>query len=491
MFSRLGVSARLGFDAAEADGRHAGWSIGTGRTADQHSRRQGARLRERSRDLARNDMLAKTVLRTMSVAIYGVRPHCDTDDAALNDDVDKLWDEWAKQCSSATYHGWDGLVQLMVREWLTAGGSLMRGRARRPSDGLVVPLQLELLPVDYLATHLDGYRPDGSRIIQGVELDPIGRVAAYHLWNAPPDDPSRRVVRVSELTAAHLYDPEEVGQQRGTPWLTHAMVAVRDLQLLGDAQRTRAVGESSLMGVVVTPQDLDDSGMTAGSTTETTATETVITEGFTPGTWATLQQGQDIRFNNPTGSSFDSLRLSEIAQIAAAGGVTYEQVSGDLSRTNWTSYRAGQIPHQATVRWVQEELLIPMVGDRVWRWWIDAAIASGILPQTVRERIVKVSGGGSWLQRYPCRWELPAFPEVDEGAAADAISKKLRAGLTTLEYELQRLAMKPGRTYDSMARVLRELAARGIALDSIPSTTTSSGQVQQVPTEPPARHSQP
>lgn len=482
MLGRLGVRARqLAFDAASTSGRHEGWTAAD-RPIDSDSRRQGARLRARSRDLDKNDMLAPTALRTQSIAGYGVTPHADTGDRELDRDVDAVWQEWGRQASNGTYHTIDGVQYLMLRECLTAGAAMLRGRARLLSDGLVVPLQLELLPIDLLRSDLTTLLPNGGRIIQGIELDPLGRIEAYNLWRERPggDFPQTGWVRLAEQAICHLYDPREIGQLRGIPWLSQTMPAIRDLQLLGDALRTRAVGESSFMGVVKSSEG-DEAMSVDGQDADNRDDDGTVIESFEPGMWTYLKAGQDVQFHSPSAVSHDEFRRSEMQAIAASAGVMHEQISGDLSRTNWTSYKAGSVQHRAVVRFLQEELLIPMVMRRVWVWFVDAGIAAGVLPERVRARPMRVKGGGAWTRGYPVRWELPIPEEVDREAEARATTYQIRNGLTTWEAEVQRTGRTPEEVLDSLAATQQAARERGIVLDCMPGMATQSGQIQAEP----------
>lgn len=483
MLARLGalVGAKLGFDSAETGGRHASWEVGGSSSNDDHHRSQGARLRARSRDLARNDLVAPTVLRKLSLAMSGLTPRANTGDPTLDADVNALWDESSREMSSSSYHSINGVQHQALTAWLRDGAALVRGRLRQERDGLTVPFQVEAIPIEHLITEDTRSLSNGGRVVQGVELDSIGRLTAFHLWTERPGSQwfTGQRVRVPESSMCHLYHAEEIGQQRGVPWLSPAMAAVRDLQLLGDAVRTRAVGEASAMAFVTSSSGLDES-VYGGVDKDAKGR---LIEEFVPGSIGYLQPGQDVKFHTPTGTSFEATRRQELQQIAAAAGITYEQLTGDLSRTNWTSYKAGQIDHRALVRWAQRELVIPIVMRRIWVWWVDAAIFAGILPEAVRSRVRRVTGGGAFRMAYPVRWVLPRFEEVDREAEAKATKELIRCGLTTYEEELERSGLVPDDVYESMSRTVEALRARQIVLDSIPATSTSSGQAQ-TPAQP-------
>ncbi len=68
-----------------------------------------------------------------------------------------------------------------------AGEVLVRRRLRRASDGLPVPLQLQVLEADFLdATKSNNV--GAGRIVQGIEFDPVGKRRAYWLHPEHPGD---------------------------------------------------------------------------------------------------------------------------------------------------------------------------------------------------------------------------------------------------------------------------------------------------------------
>lgn len=495
MLGGLGVraGARLGFDGA-GGGRHEDWYSGASRPINGLTKRDGAKLRERARDLTRNDLGAVSIVDKLAIAISGVRPRANTGNPQLDADIDGLFDEWERSASTAGYQTLSGLVWQAISALIDSGGALMRARMRRLSDGLPVPMQLELLAVDHLRSDMTQRVDGGGRIVQGVEYDAIDRLTAYHLYRERPgsDFYDGQTVRVPESTLAHLYWAREIGQVRGVPWLSPAVAALRDLQLLGDAERTRAVGEASMVAFVHSNNGDEAMTVDGQSSTNRDDDDTVIEE-LTPGSVNYLREGQTVSFHSPSARTFDALATREKAQVASAMGTTYEQMTGDLSRTNWTSYKAGQIDHRARVRTVQKDIVIPFLLRRIWVWWVDAAVAAGTLPASVRQSVVQVAGGGSYVKGYPVRWVLPNFDEVDRRAEAAATKEQLRNGLTSLEIEWQRNGHVPAAMWAQLEREAEEAKRRGIVLDSMPSSTTSSGQAQVAPVAPeePARNTQP
>lgn len=486
MFGALGVNysrtQRLTWDAAGA-GRHAAWA-GSNTPHDALSGLVGDRIRARARDLGRNDPLAVTALRKLPLAVAstGITPRANTGDKTLDADINAVWDEWERSAPVDSYLGLHGWQVQAIREWLRGGAVLVRARQRRMSDGLPVPLQLEMLTADYLDTNHTTQLPNGNRVVGGVEIDVLGRPAAYHLFRDRPNGAfhaSQTRVRVPESVCCHLYEPDEPGQLRGVPLLSPVMVALRDLQLLGDAMRTRAVGEASVLAFVQRPDgwtvDAQDPGKRDADGT--------VLEELTPGTVSYLEPGETVSQMAPSASGgWNDTRRAEVEQIAAALGLTAAQLTGDLSRVNFSSWRAGQIDHRILVRYMQRNLVVPLLMRRVWVWFLDAAVAAGVLPERARSVERRLVGGHMLTVGYPVRWVYPTFEELDRREEALAFQAVLRAGMSTHAEEWERLGKSPADVEAQLAEAKAMFDRLGISLDSVAWLATASGQVQQPPT---------
>ncbi len=112
----------------------------------------GMTLRARSRALMRNTPWAKTVRRiwkTDAVGV-GVKPRFKFA-GTFHTEARQLWDDWVPHADAhgelLNYYGLQGLVMAEVVE---AGECFVRLRSRRSTDGLPVPLQLQLLESEHV-----------------------------------------------------------------------------------------------------------------------------------------------------------------------------------------------------------------------------------------------------------------------------------------------------------------------------------------------------
>jgi capsid protein len=199
------------------------------------------------------------------------------------------------------------------------------------------------------------------------------------------------------------------------------------------------------------------------ATTMDQETGELIDEIF-PGMIVRVRGSKTIETSKPTpvGGYAEYMR-AEIQTIAAGLGMTYELLSGDLSKANYSSLRAGLIEFRRLVR-QRQRLLIYQLCRRVRQWWLDAAIGMGVL----RER----AGG------YPCTWTPPQFEEVDRVKEILADLAEIRAHVTPPQEIVARRGGDPQTVLDAFKRWNDDLDERGLVSDADPRATQKSGAIQ-------------
>src|SRR6266511_3079705 len=165
-------------------GRRTEGSVVAGTSANAEIGTALSRLRDRSRDLVRNNpYAAKAVQAVVSNLVgTGILPRARSADAIANEAADKLWARFAEACDADGLTDLSGLQALIVRAMAESGECLVRVRDRRIEDGLPVPLQLQLLEPDHLDSSKTGDLANGGFVVQGVEFDALGRRRAYWLY---------------------------------------------------------------------------------------------------------------------------------------------------------------------------------------------------------------------------------------------------------------------------------------------------------------------
>jgi lambda family phage portal protein len=331
------------------------------------------------------------------------------------------------------------------------GEVLLRLRPRRPSDGLPVPLQIQLLEIDWLDSSKNG-TINGNSIINGVEYDAVGRVAYYWLFDQHPGElvgilrkGASRQVPASRII--HLYRPSRPGQGRGFSRLSSVISRVRDLQLYEDSEISRKNLESRL-GVIAS----GDLNNLAGPPLASDGSEPTNENGGDLGQLASggitaIPPGMNLTVIEPKAApGYVEYVAQQHHMIAAGIGVPYESMTGDMTKVNFSSARIRRIDFKLAVDQTQSLLLVPQLCNRVRSAWMEAAILAGTLQRP--------EPGVDWSTP---KWEY-VNPAQDVKADADEIA----AGLSSFSEKLRQRGYKPDLVFSELKADLDRLQADGV-----------------------------
>lgn len=463
---------RRNYEAASRGRGTSGWKAGS-TSADAEIALAGAALRNRMRDLVRNNPIAAQAVQVLvnNIVGTGIRPRAATADPALNRQVDDLWRRWAARCDAHGHTDFHGLLGLAVREMIEGGEVFAVAQARRRENGRDVPLRIELREADHLDDARFDSRQDGTTISQGIETDRNGRRRAYWMFpehpgnNAPVFSRRLESVRIDAERVAHLFERQRV-QSRGTPWGTPAMRAIRDVDDWQTAELVRKKTEACMVGIVF---GADEDQQSIAPVIQDADGNRV--EQFEPGLIAYARGGKDIKFNQPASTAgVYEWHRTQLHIIAAGFRVPYSLMTGDLSQANFSSTRAGLNEFRRMVEQVQWQTVIPMFCEPIWRWFVLAAQTQGLLPDG----------------EIPAEWGPPKFESVNPLQDVQADLLEVRAGFSTLPQQIARRGYDPAEIIAEWADFAKKADAAGLVFDSDPRKVSKAGLVQATdPTSPP------
>ncbi|MDD3028832.1 MAG: phage portal protein [Alphaproteobacteria bacterium] len=343
----------------------------------------GDLLRARARQIVRANPYASNACESFvaNAVGAGVKPSSLVADQALKDEIQKTWLDWTDEADADGLTDFYGLQALAVRAMFEAGECFIRFRPRRPGDGLTVPLQLQLLEAEMLPLAKTEIGASGNQIRCGIEFDAIGRRVAYHFYRNHPGDGTivqnqGESVRVPASEILHIYRPQRPGQIRGVPWMSPALVKLYLLDQYDDAELDRKKVAALFAGFITkaSPEDnlLGESAADADGSS---------VAGLSPGTMQVLLPGEDIKFSSPAdvGGSYEMFQYRTLLSIAAALGVPYTNVTGDLKAANYSSIRAGTVEFRRRLEQFQFATLVFQMCRPIWQRWIQTAALSGAL----------------------------------------------------------------------------------------------------------------
>lgn len=454
------------YEAATQGRRTSGW---WGRPGDANA--AGGpnleRLRNLARDLRRNNGWAKRAVQVIcnNTVGWGIRPRAISGSSALAARAMELWNGWAdsKACDFSgrlTVYGMQRLAMACVVE----SGEVLVRRHRQARGAMGVPLKVQLLEPDYLATHLDGQKgaSEGSWIVQGVEFDRAGQRVAYHLYTQHPGanrlfGNRYEIQRVDAEDILHVYLCERPEQVRGPSWLSAAMAKLHDFDEWEDASLMRqkiAACFAAFVSNVEGPVGAEDA-------------DDPLAETLEPGLISYLKPGQQIHFATPpVESGQEVFAKMQLHRIAAALGVTYEDLSSDYSQVNFSSARLARLSHWANVTDWQWNMLVPQLCDGLWAWAMDAAAIAGQF-------------GDAEIALPSAEWTVPTMPMIEPDKEGLAYKRLMRAGMMTHPEALREQGRDPERWLAEQIEWNGKLDKAGIWLDSDPRRTSDAGLTQE------------
>lgn len=420
-------------------------------------------LRDRSRDLRRNNAYAGRAIQaiTANVVGSGIKTQINTSGARRQRLLRELWSQWAGT-TACDYEGRMNLAQMqnMIMDAVSESGEvLIRLRRVVPTASNPLPIQLQILESDFIDdTRSSSFNQEnGNRILQGIEFDENGKRRFYHLYREHPGSTFMRLDRssfdsiaVDADTVIHAFRPDRPGQIRGIPWLAAVMLNLRDLDDYEDTQLIRQKIAACFTAFI---HDIDSGS--GGLTQE----EIEDIEMLEPGVIEKLQSGKEITFANPPSvQNYNEYITTMLHKIATGIGVSYEVLTGDLSQVNFSSARMGWIEFHRNITSWQQQIMVGQVLNKVFEWFLDAAELSGF-------RI-----DGATAKHIPPRREM-----IDPTKETQALVKGIRGGLYNLSDVLLQLGQDPEEFFQQKQEDNEALDNGNIVLDSDPRKVTSTG----------------
>lgn len=330
----------------------------------------------------------------------------------------QAFSEWTLYCDFDGNTNFAGVQALDVTTMLLDGtGYIIR---RRTLDN--IPLQLQVVSPLSLATELE--RPGkGSYIRGGILYAKNGKVKKYAFYKLPRDHPEFDEDSVNWLPAADVIAVRDVihtGQSTAQPWISAGAdfaKQYKDNQTVEIKSRMKRVGQQVFA--------LKETGTTQGGgapNVKKPAEKLVHKAGG-----VTFLNGvRELKTASPAeiAGNYQEHNNQVLRMIAGLLGITYEQLTGDLTQVNYSSIRAGMINHRRFIEQLREIVLEPAF-NRILGWFIEAYhLKTGIELPGYFENPYKY---------LDPQWIWPEWEEIDPLKAAKALVMEVDNHIKSLE----------------------------------------------------------
>jgi lambda family phage portal protein len=455
---RIALDQVRAYDAGKVGRRTAGWQTSSS-SANVEIVQALERVRNRSRDMVRNNEYATRAIDTLTANTVG------TGITVKMGALQKVWNRWIDYCDADGQLDFYGLQELAARTRFEAGEVLIRRRLRTVDDGFEVPFQLQVLEPDYLVNKFETLA-NGNVVIAGIEFDLVGRRVAYHLYRSHPGETGTfmrngmETVRVPASEILHLYRKKRPQQVRGMPQLAVSMMRMRDLADYEDAELVRKKIEACFSVFVRTENDARALGSIESNTPDRRI------EKIGPGMINYVKGAEEITFANPQANgAYGDYTRTQLHAIAVGTGCTYEQLTGDLSQVNFSSMRAGRMEFNNLIDQEQWLTFIPMVMKGTVAWFKDVAMLNGF-PQA---------------RDVDAKYTPPKRQYIDPVKEVAATKEMLGAAMMSHSEALRERGYDPEEVWNEIAEEAKVMVRLGINPD-----VTVSQKLQQLLLDPPA-----
>ena len=158
------------FEGASTETRFGEWGLsGAGPNASINS--SIGSLRKRARFLCNNNPLAKGGLDSYVSSLVGtdISPTWELDNSEQKEELQELWADSQQELDYYGVSDFCGQEDIAGRTLIQDGECLGRFHDVDPREGLLVPLQVQLLEADHLDVGYNDMSPEGNEIRYGIE----------------------------------------------------------------------------------------------------------------------------------------------------------------------------------------------------------------------------------------------------------------------------------------------------------------------------------
>ncbi|HYD87121.1 MAG TPA: phage portal protein [Vitreimonas sp.] len=386
-----------------------------------------------------------------------------------------------KHCDRRRRQTFPGMLTLMAKQWSGPEGEALavlgfRDEAKRLELGARYSTSLEVIDPDRLSNPMG--QPDSDTLRSGVELDEDGAPIAAHIrrahaiepgfsskqyeWERVPwENPGGRPI------VLHVMDHDRAAQNRGVTRFAPILTAIKQLAQITDAEAANTLLNALFGAFIKTgydPKAIADALATGDHETDPWGFRSAFYEIaplFLNGIrMPVLAPGDEVQMNTSsrTTQPFIDFRAAFLSIVASMTGTSYEQISRDFSRTNYSSSRAALNEVWRTVGGRRAQLG-QNAADQTYFAVMQEAFDRGYLTEPA---------GAPPFEEMPgaycaATWIGPALGSVDPVKDRQAAQIGIEMGLTTLEKE----AAAEGEDYednlDQLAYENELRAERGLA----------------------------
>jgi len=370
--------------------------------------------------------------------------------------LEREFSSWANDprniCDATETTNFVGLIRCAYETRLKDGEAIALSHFRK-RRGTKYRTAIQVVHTDRLKNpmgRMNGKLPNGNHLRNGVELGRHGQPVAYHFREQNSGAFSSRSMRIRRATSwgrrkvIHHFERESADQTRG---IGLAKAVVSKLKMLDKYERTEleaALVNAIFAAFIESPMDqtflmdspeINDNGLTAYQSNrgDYHSKKKLMMNGVQI---PQLFPGEKFSFNTaarPSGN-FGEFESAVLRYVAAGLGQSYEQLTQDWTKTNYSSARAALLQAWKFLT-SRRDLFVQGFVNQIWALWIEDALSLGVLD--LPEGAVRFwDNPAAWCAS---KWIGPGRGWVDPVKEQTASRMRIEDGISTLRDECAEL----------------------------------------------------
>lgn len=417
-------------------------------------------------------------------------------EAEFQEEVEDKFTLWAESSScwvdATRRNTFSELVRLAVGINFMAGEALasvewLRDEIDRPFNTSVLMLDLDRLstPPEY----------SGDRFVRGgVRRNSRGRPVAYYVRQGHPtdyNDPDAHTWKYVDATKPwgrrqmiHVYEQVRPDQTRGIAQITAMLKEAHQAKTMRAVALQNMIVNSSYAAAIESdlPTDVvfnmigggnvgDEDAMTSAISNYMTSYLSTVAKYVGKSKYAQLD-GVKIP-HLPPGSKLNLMPVGKggllgtefeqslLRYMAAGSGLTFEQLSRDYSKTNYSSIKAG-LAETSLYMATKKKIIADRFAGEIFRLWFEEAVNKNSLETLKRARVPNFYDPLMAEAYTSCDWIGASRGQIDELKETQAAIARINAGLSTREIEISRFGRDYRKVFRQMAREQKMAEELGI-----------------------------
>lgn len=409
------------------------------------------KMRDRARDLERNNALAASLLERMveNVIGTGFTFNATTDDEGFNQEVTELWNDWTDTADLRGMHNWLDFQRTLYRSHIR-DGDVGVALIKKGDDCFLQMAEGDLIDTQY------GANVD-PQMIDGIMWSDENRPLSFQLVTVGPD--ARREAQTISARDFVFYPRlKSYSQYRGEP----CFAPVFDLfdQLDGYKEAVIVAARVAACQALLIRKATGVAGLGAMPVQQNVNGQNQRLQAIEPGMVHYLNPGEEVIPFNPSQPTtvFDAFVAAQVRFIGICVGMPLEVLLLDFSRTNYSSARAALLQLQRAC--IPQQRQFASVLSRIYRWRVSRWVKTGQL------RVPAKIAGSFWNHHWtPAGWAW-VDPQKDLVAAAMEIDLGLNSRTS--------IAASHGRNLEHVRKTLaaERAEAEALGLPDVRSTQT-------------------